>query len=138
MLVVIVALLLLRLPAFWTPILDVDEAQFAGFADWLLHGGLPYVSSLDTKPLGIYWFFAAIFAVFGRNNMIAVHLVTALWVGVTALFCYFSARNVYSKRAGFLAALFYVVFSTVYTNISTSLSLNATLTASIYAAIVWT
>lgn len=140
-LVIIAILFLLRLPAFWTPILDVDEAQFAGFADWLLHGGLPYVSSLDTKPLGIYWFFAAIFAVFGRNNMIAVHLVTALWVGVTALFCYFSARNVYSKRAGFLAALFYVVFSTVYIPkfISTSIVviMMLPLTASIYAAIVW-
>ena len=59
---VLAAVLLLRLPAFWTPILDVDEAQFAGYADWLLHGGLPYVSSVDTKPLGIYWFFAAVFA----------------------------------------------------------------------------
>ncbi|MFH1830363.1 MAG: hypothetical protein ABH871_06270 [Pseudomonadota bacterium] len=68
--IVLAVIFILRLPAFWTPILDVDESQFAGFADWLLAGGKPYISSLDTKPLGIYWFYAAIFGVFGRNNMI--------------------------------------------------------------------
>ncbi|MFA4875166.1 MAG: glycosyltransferase family 39 protein [bacterium] len=104
----------LRLPAFWAPILDVDEAQFAGFADALLAGGAPYIASLDTKPLGIYWFYEAVFYLFGRNNMIAVHVVTALWVGATALFCYRIARRLYSARAGFWAALFYAVFTTAF------------------------
>ncbi len=111
---ILAVILLLRLPAFWTPIVDVDEAQFAGFANVLLDGGKPYIASLDTKPLGAYWFYAAVFSIFGRSNMIAVHVVTALWVGLTALFCYRIGRRLYSQRAGFWAALFYAVFTTAY------------------------
>ncbi len=140
-LLVLAVIFVLRLPAFWTPILDVDESQFAGFADWLLAGGQPYVSSLDTKPLGIYWFYAAVFWLFGRNNMIAVHLVTALWVGATALFCHLIAKELFSSRAGFWAALLYAVFTTTYVPkfISTSIVvvMMLPLTASIYSAVLW-
>lgn len=151
-LIVLAVILVLRLPAFWTPILDVDEAQFAGFADWLLHGGTPYISSLDTKPLGIYWFYAAIFWLFGRNNMIAVHIVTALWVWLTAMLCSRIAGELFPKRtdehaprilhhAGFWAAIFYAVFTTTFVPkfISTSIVLvmMLPLTASISCAIDW-
>jgi len=105
---------ILRLPGIWTPILDIDEAQFAGFADAMLYGGIPYLSSLDTKPLGIYYFYEAIFWIFGKNDMGAVHLATTAWVTLTALFCYRIARKLYSPRAGFMAALFYVIFTTTY------------------------
>lgn len=138
---VLVIIFLLRLPAFWTPILDIDESQFAGFADTLLYGGTPYISSLDTKPLGIYYFFAAIFWIFGKNDMIAVHLATALWVGLTALFCYRIATKIYSQRAGLMAALFYAIFTTTYIPkfISTSIVLlmMLPLTMSIDAFLEW-
>ena len=140
-LILLAIILILRLPAFWTPILDVDESQFAGFASTLLDGGLPYVDSVDTKPLGIYWFFAAIFFLFGRNNMIAVHAATALLVFATALYCYRIARRLYSERAGQLAALFYAVFTTTYIPkfISTSIVIimMLPLTMSIFYTISW-
>ncbi|MFH1873674.1 MAG: glycosyltransferase family 39 protein [Pseudomonadota bacterium] len=133
--------LILRAPAFWTPILDVDEAQFAGYADALLSGGLPYVSSVDTKPLGIYYFFAAIFALFGRNNMLAVHLATAVVVAITALYCYYIAKKLFSERAGIFAAFFYAVFSTTYIPkfISTSIVvvMMLPLTMAVYYLISW-
>lgn len=113
-LIVVITVFALRLPAFWTPILDVDEAQFAGFADVLLRGGIPYIDSLDTKPLCTYYFFAAVFWLFGTNNMIAVHVATAVWVAITALYCYRIAKKLYSPTAGFWAALFYAIFTTTY------------------------
>jgi len=138
---VLAVVLVLRLPAFWTPILDVDESQFAGFADWLLAGGKPYTSSLDTKPLGIYWFYAAIFSVFGRNNMIAVHVVTALWVWLTGMACFLIAGEIFSRRAGLWAALFYAVFTTTYVPkfISTSIVvvMMLPLALSVYCAVIW-
>lgn len=131
----------LRLPALWTPILDVDESQFAGFANTLLAGGTPYVDSVDTKPLGIYQFFAAVFLIFGRNNMIAVHAVTAIWVFLTAIFCRRIARALYSEGAGWMAALLYAVFTTTYIPkyISTSIMVIAMLplTMSIYYMVRW-
>ena len=111
---ILLVVFILRAPAFWTHIMDVDEAQFAGYAKALLSGGLPYVASVDTKPIGIYYFYAAVFALFGHNNMIAVHVMTALWVGLTAYFCYRIAKKLYSEQAGFIAALFYAIFSTTY------------------------
>lgn len=107
-------LLILRSWSFAYPIVDVDEPQFAGFAHAILDGGVPYIASVDTKPLGIYWFFAAIFAVFGRYNMIAVHVVTALWVGVTAFFCFRICKRLASPLSAFWTALFYIVFTTTF------------------------
>lgn len=138
---IFVLIVLLRLPSLWTPIIDVDESQFAGFANTLLHGGLPYIDSIDTKPLGIYWFFAAIFACCGHNNMIAVHAVTILWVGLTAWYLTRIGRALYSERAGVLAALFYAIFSTCYIPkfIATSITLvmMLPLTMSIWHLIRW-
>lgn len=138
---VLLIILILRLPSFWTPILDVDEAQFAGFAHSLLSGGIPYIDSLDTKPLGVYFFFAAIFKIFGINNLIAVHIATALWVALTAYFCYRIAKKLYSPRAGLMAAVFYAIFTTTYVPkfISTSIIIlmMLPLTMSIDSLISW-
>ncbi|HPQ81509.1 MAG TPA: glycosyltransferase family 39 protein [bacterium] len=134
-------LFVLRAWSFVTPIIDVDEPQFAGFAHALMDGGVPYVASLDTKPLGVYWFFAAVFSLFGRYNMEAVHAATAVWVGLTAFFCYGIARRVYTSNAGFWAALFYAVFSTAFVPkfIGTSIAvlMMLPLTMSIYMLIRW-
>src|SRR3989338_2283624 len=76
---------ILRIPILNIPLLDVDESQFDQYANVLLAGGLPYVDSVDTKSIGIYYFFAFIFLIFGKNNMFAVHAITAIWVGLTGI-----------------------------------------------------
>ncbi len=140
-LLILLVVVLTRLPALWTPILDVDESQFAGYANALLDGGLPYIASVDTKPLGIYWFFVACFALFGQNNMIAVHVATMFVVFGTAMLCRRIAATLFSERAGWLAALFYAVFTTTYIPkfISTSITIvmMLPLTASIWLLIDW-
>ncbi|MBU4484608.1 glycosyltransferase family 39 protein [bacterium] len=105
---------ILRIPSYIYPILDIDESQFAVFANTLLDGGSPYIDTVDTKPLFVYYFFTVIFWIFGKNNMIAIHFFTAIWVGVTALFCFRIGKHLYNERSGLLAALFYVIFTTTY------------------------
>jgi 4-amino-4-deoxy-L-arabinose transferase-like glycosyltransferase len=140
-LLVLLVVLVLRLPAFWTPILDVDESQFAGFAHSLIAGETPYIESLDTKPLGVYFFYAAVFKLFGTNNMIAVHIVTAFWVALTAFFCFRIGRKIHSPHAGFWAALFYAIFTTTFVPkfIGTSILilLMLPMTISIDAVVSW-
>lgn len=106
--------LILRVATFYTPILDVDETQFAGFAHVLMDGGLPYRDSLDTKPLGIYLFYRAVFELFGRFNMYAVHFATAL----VTFFCAYLLYRIFAvfkkSETGRWAALFFVVFSTTF------------------------
>jgi len=117
--------ILLRFPTFYTPILDIDETQFAGFAHVLMNGGLPYLDSLDTKPLGIYLFYQTIFTLFGSYNMIAVHIITAALHFGIALILYRTLKLFDLESIGKWAALFFVVFSTTFIPKYLATSINA-------------
>lgn len=104
----------LRFAALYTPFFDVDEAQFAGFAHVLMDGGLPFHDSLDTKSLGIYLFYWACFAVFGKYNMLGVHLMTIVWVFLTAVTLHEVFKMFEKEAQGKLAALLYTVYSAAY------------------------
>lgn len=111
-----ILILLLRLPALFHPVLDVDEAIYGMFARIWFDGGIPYIDCVETKPLGIYLFFGSIFSIFGRFNMIAVHVATMCVVGATSFIIYRICVLVYGRfnQIGFWAALFYIVFGTTY------------------------
>lgn len=115
-LLVAAALIVLRLPVFLQPVLDVDESIYGLFSRIWFDGGIPYIDCVETKPLGIYFFFGLIFSIFGRFNVHAVHAVTILVVGLTAyVIGLISERlNNSSKSAGLWAAFLYVVFGTTY------------------------
>ena len=113
-LILFTANFILRLPTLWTPILDIDESQFAEFAHVLMDGGLPFIDSLDTKPLGIYLWYASLFFVFGKQAMWAIHLATTLWVFLTA-FCLSRIFYEFGRRApGRAAALLYIIFASSF------------------------
>ena len=115
-LAILAVFVILRLPLFWTPVMDVDEAIYALFSRIWFGGGVPYVDCVETKPLGIYFIYGAIFEVFGYYNMLAIHIFTVIWMFVTSIFIYRITRMLSSDaRAGLLAALFYAVFTTTYT-----------------------
>lgn len=116
-------LIILRIPALVYPVLDVDEAIYGLFARIWFDGGIPYLDCVETKPLGIYFFYGLIFSIFGKFNMIAVHSVTICIVGLTAYVIYLIAQitndeslttNDERRTTGFWAALFYIIFSTTY------------------------
>lgn len=108
-------LIILRSPVFLQPILDVDESIYALFARSWFDGGIPYLDCVETKPLGIYFFYGLIFSIFGKFNMAAVHALTIVVVGATAYVIGKISNELYSsKRAGFLAAFLYIIFGTTY------------------------
>lgn len=109
-----VVLVFLRLPSLLHPIIDVDEAIYALFARIWFDGGIPYLNCVETKPLGIYFFYGLIFSIFGKFNMLAVHATTIIVVGITAYVIHLIASELYSRKAGFWAALFYIVFTTAF------------------------
>lgn len=70
---------------FVRPILDTDEATYASIAALMNEGGRLYAEGgVDNKPPGIYWTYAAVFALFGRYAMFEVHLLKVLVVVATA------------------------------------------------------
>jgi hypothetical protein len=51
----------------------------------MLAGGLLYCDAMDTKPPLVFLHYAAVFRLFGLDNMAAVKVVTMGWLGASAL-----------------------------------------------------
>src|SRR5437667_1659286 len=87
--VVIIALVvILRTPTLLSSLCQAgltDEDYYSTIASDILDGGAVYHTAVDTKPPGIYYIFAGVFRVAGRNNFRAVHILAIIVVAATAL-----------------------------------------------------
>src|SRR5215468_181061 len=83
--VIIVLIVILRAPTLLPSMYTVDEAYYATIANDMLDGGAVYRTAVDTKPPGMYYIYAGIFRMAGRNNLFAVHLLAIFVVVATAL-----------------------------------------------------
>ncbi|MDH5680520.1 MAG: glycosyltransferase family 39 protein, partial [Spirochaetota bacterium] len=108
---ILLLVVIIRIPTYYTYIMDVDESQYGEFAIKVVNGQKPYVSSIGEKPPLMYYFFVWIFEAFGKNNYPMVHVVTALWVALTALFVFLIARLRFGDPVALSAALLYAIFS---------------------------
>src|SRR5216117_3542916 len=78
--VVIIALVvILRSPTLLPSMYLIYEAYYGTIANDILDGGTVYHTAVDTKPPGMYYIYAGVFQLAGRNNLRAVHLL-ALFV----------------------------------------------------------
>lgn len=105
--------LLLRVFYIRYDFVNGDEGVRALTAVRMLEGARLYVDVVTDKPPGASFFYAAVFAIFGRS-MKAVHLAATVWNFGTALIVFLIAARFYSRRVGLWAALFLVYFSTNY------------------------
>ena len=79
-----VAIAVLSVPVFCTRFLN-DMDYYALVSDKLLRGGVLYRDALDTKPPLVFLHYSAIFRLFGRDNLVAVKIVTMVWLALSAL-----------------------------------------------------
>ena len=79
----------LSVPVFCARFLN-DMDYYALVSDKLLRGGVLYRNAIDTKPPLVFFHYALIFKLFGRDNVTAVKIVTMLWLGLSAV----AIRNV--------------------------------------------
>lgn len=105
-------ILLLRTPSFVPRVVDEDEAIYAVIANQILDGGAAYRDAAENKPPLTYYYYVAVFALFGKGNILAIHLCTVVWVWMTALVLAKWAAEAFDRRAGPLAAALYAVFTT--------------------------
>jgi hypothetical protein len=77
--------LVTRLPALNDRFYSNDEATYSALAARLDAGGSMYVDAVDHKPPAIAALYAAVFAVAGRYDIVAVRLVLIVVVGLTGL-----------------------------------------------------
>src|SRR5438094_8310684 len=99
--VVIIALVvILRSPTLLPSMYLVDEAYYGTIANDILHGGTVYRTAVDTKPPGMYYIYAGVFQLAGRNNLRAVHLLAIFVVATTAIILRRFAARVANVMAG--------------------------------------
>lgn len=105
--------LLLRVFYLRYDFVNGDEGVRALSALRMLEGARLYADVVTDKPPGATFFYAAVFAAFGRT-MKAVHLAAIVWNFATSLLVYLIAARFYGKRTALWAALLFVYFSTNY------------------------
>src|SRR5258708_809777 len=111
LLISVLALCALSVPVFCARFLN-DMDYYALVSDKLLHGGILYRNAIDTKPPLVFLHYAAIFRLFGNDNVTAVKIVTMAWLGLSA----FMTSVIYkeltpSSRTPEWAALLFILAS---------------------------
>lgn len=102
----------LRWPTFAHPIWNVDEAIHAAVARTLLDGGVLYRDAIDQRTPLTYYATAAVFKIFGANNLAAMRIFVALLVGGTGFLLLCAGRSLRRPAAGGAAAVAYVLLAT--------------------------
>ena len=91
-----------------------DEGYYGTIANDILDGGAVYHTAVDTKPPGMYYIYAAVFQVAGRNNLLAVHILAILVVAATALVVRGIGARVADDWAGAWSGIGYAMFAHAY------------------------
>ena len=84
LIITLIALVLLRTPSFFQDFMDSDEGIYGSVALTILNGEEPYRDAIERKTPAAYYLYAGVFALFGLGNMLAVHLLMVLWIGISA------------------------------------------------------
>ncbi len=93
----------------------MDEGSYAGIACRLLdRGHLIYHDGVENKFPAVFYIYKGVFAVFGRYNMLAIHVLVTLCAIATAFVVGAIARRLAGDRAGRWAAILYAIFSAAY------------------------
>ena len=108
--VVLAVTVLLRVPALIHPSAIDDEETYAVVATEMVDGGLPYADAIERKPPLLFWTYAAIFAVAGKYNWVALHVVGLAWVIATMWALAAVTRRLAGPSAGLAAALLYGMY----------------------------
>jgi len=111
---IILLVVILRAPTLLPSMYLGDEGYYGTIANDMLDGGLVYHTAVDTKPPGMYYIYAGVFRVAGRNNLRAVHILAIIVVATTALVIRRIGVRVADAWAGAWSGIGYAVFVHAY------------------------
>jgi 4-amino-4-deoxy-L-arabinose transferase-like glycosyltransferase len=105
---------LLRLFSFFPSLLDHDESTYLIIGREILQGKELYTDVTDTKPAGIFLFYAALEFLFG-GSIFMKRFVFALVVGFTAFLVYkVSKRFFKNRKAAIASGLIYIFYTSIW------------------------
>jgi 4-amino-4-deoxy-L-arabinose transferase-like glycosyltransferase len=112
--IIIAIVVILRSPTLLPSMCLTDEDYYSTIANDILDGGKVYHTAVDTKPPGMYYIYAGVFGVAGRNNLHAVHLLAICVVVATAFVVRRIGARVGDEWAGAWSGIGYAVFVHAY------------------------
>jgi len=112
--IIVAIVVVLRLPTLLPSLYNGDEGYYGTIANDILDGGAVYHTAVDTKPPGMYYIYAAVFRLAGRNNLFAVHLLAIFVVITTALVVRRIGVRVAGDWAGAWSGIGYALFVHAY------------------------
>src|SRR5215471_5456565 len=112
--VIIGLVVILRGPTLLPSMSLTDEDFYSTIASDILDGGKVYHTAVDTKPPGIYYIYAGVYRLAGRNNLFAIHVLAIFVVITTALVVRRIGTRVADEWAGAWSGIGYAVFVHAY------------------------
>jgi len=100
----------IRLPSLVHPQPIDSEAMYSVVANEIVDGGRPYIDAVERKPPLLFLTYAAIFKIAGEFNWKALHFVALVWTLCAMAGLYATGSELFDRRVGLIAALFYCVF----------------------------
>jgi 4-amino-4-deoxy-L-arabinose transferase-like glycosyltransferase len=109
--VAVAVAVLMRAPGLEVPVWNVDETVVAAIAAVTLDGGTPYRDWVDHRAPLTNLVYLIVFLLFGRYNMLAIHLVLLAMVAAMILLVYLLGRRLIGQAGAVVAALLFAVVS---------------------------
>ena len=104
----------MRWGSFFISVINHDESTYIVIANELLRGEVYLRDVIDTKPIGIFWIYAALIKITG-GSISVLRLAAAITVGLGSWGLFLAnLRALKSERAGIAAGLAYTVLSSVF------------------------
>ena len=103
-----------RWGSFFISVINHDESTYITIAHELLRGETYLRDVIDTKPIGIFWLYAAFIKLTG-GSIPLLRLVASLAVGLGGWGLYLTGRRAFGvERVGVAAAVIYIISTSVF------------------------
>ncbi len=103
-------IVLTRLPVLVQPKPIDDEVVYSVVGNEIAAGGQIYLSAVERKPPLLLWTYAAVSALCGPYNAVALHVIATLWILATMAAVYLIGRGLFDVRTGLMAAALYGLY----------------------------
>lgn len=111
----IVLAILARWGSFFISVINHDESTYIVIADEMLRGEVYLRDVVDTKPIGIFWLYAALIRLTG-GSIPALRVAAAAVVGLGCFGLYLAGRRATgSERVGAAAGIIYLFCASLFT-----------------------
>lgn len=104
----------LRFFSFFPSVMDHDESTYLIIGRDILNGKMLYTDVTDTKPVGIFLFYAGLEFLFG-SSIFWKRLVFALFVGATSFLIFKASKKLFSNnKVAFASGVIYLFYTSIW------------------------